>query len=63
MNKRHYPVKRGGEYELKIEKLGRAKKQLELFYHFCEKTKAFEPDQVKAISKKELLESTNYNPN
>ena len=59
----HLSVKKESDLKLKIEKLGRAKKQLELFYHFCEKIKAFEPDQVKAISKKELLESTNFNPN
>lgn len=58
----HSSIKKESDLELKMEKLGRAKKQLELFYHFCAKTKAFEPDQIKSISKKELLDSTNFNP-
>jgi len=44
----------------KIETLARAKKQLELLYHYCHKTKAFDELQIPNISKKELLEGTNY---
>ncbi len=44
----------------KIEALKRAKKQLALLFHFCEKTNAFETNQTPFISKKELLEGTNF---
>lgn len=44
----------------RIKELSKAKKQLALLYHFCEKTQAFEPAQIKTISKKELLEGTNF---
>lgn len=44
----------------RIAELGRAKKQLELLYHFCGISKAFEKEQISAISKKELFEGTNF---
>ncbi len=43
-----------------IQNFGRAKKQLALLYHFCDKTNAFEKDQITTISKKELLKDTSF---
>jgi len=44
----------------KIKNLNRAKKQLALLYHFCSKTKTFEPGKIQSISKKELLDGTGF---
>ncbi len=57
----HADIKSEASFEKGIEKLGRAKKQLALLYHFCDKTKAFEPNQISTIHKKELFENTNFN--
>lgn len=57
----HPSIKTEEFLETKIGKLGRAKKQLALLYHFCHKTHAFEPEQISVISKKELFENTNFN--
>ncbi|MCF6358183.1 MAG: DEAD/DEAH box helicase family protein, partial [Draconibacterium sp.] len=57
----HADIKSEASFEKGIEKLGRAKKQLALLYHFCNKTKAFEPNQISTIHKKELFENTNFN--
>lgn len=57
----HPDIKTEAFLESKIEKLGRAKKQLTLLYHFCSKTNAFEPGQIQVIAKKELFEGTNFN--
>ncbi len=59
----HTSIKNESELNSRIEKLGRAKKQLELLYHFCHKTNAFETDQIFQISKKELLERTVFSSN
>ena len=59
----HPEIKTEAVLEKRIEKLGRAKKQLALLYHFCDKTKAFEKEQIPIISKKELFEGTNFNSN
>ncbi len=59
----HPEIKTETLLENKIEKLGRAKKQLALIYHFCHKTNAFESNQISIISKKELFEGTNINSN
>lgn len=56
----HTEIKSEATLNTKIEKLGRAKKQLALLYHFCGKVHAFEPNQISTISKKELLEGTNF---
>ncbi|NOR75973.1 MAG: primosomal protein N' [Draconibacterium sp.] len=59
---RFYPnIKNNTTLEIKTDKLGRAKKQLALLYHFCHKTNAFQPNQISIISKKELFENTNFN--
>ena len=44
----------------KTDGIKRAKKQVELLYHFCSQTKAFESDQDNEISKNELLSETNF---
>ena len=59
----HPDIKTEASLESKIEKLKRAKKQLTLLYHFCNKTSAFEPRQIQVISKKELFDGTNFNSN
>ena len=59
----HSEIKTEAGLEKRIEKLGRAKKQLALLYHFCDKTKAFEKEQIPLISKKDLFEGTNFNSN
>ncbi|WP_346856437.1 primosomal protein N' [uncultured Draconibacterium sp.] len=46
----------------KAESLKRAKKQLQLLYHFCSATNAFEQDQVTEITKRELLHGTSFSP-
>ena len=57
----HIIIKTEATLENRAKELGRAKKQLALLYHFCHKTKAFEPNQISIISKKELFENTNFN--
>ena len=57
----HADIKTEAALENKARQLGRAKKQLALLYHFCSKTKAFEPDQIPVISKKELFKNSNFN--
>ena len=57
----HNNIKTEATLENRAKELGRAKKQLALLYHFCHKTKAFEPNQISIISKKELFENTNFN--
>ena len=57
----HPNIKTEAFLETKTDKLGRAKKQLALVYHFCHKTNAFESQQISIISKKELFEGTNFN--
>jgi len=44
----------------KTETIKRAKKQVQLLYHFCSATNAFQKDQITEIPKKELLHGTNY---
>jgi primosomal protein N' (replication factor Y) len=44
----------------KTETLKRAKKQLQLLYHFCSSTNAFEKDALDEIPKKDLLQGTNF---
>jgi len=56
----HKEIKTEGILKNRIESLTRAKKQLALLTHFCVKTHAFEPNQIQHISKKELLEGTNF---
>ncbi len=46
----------------KAEELTRAKKQLKLLYHFCERIKAFEENALPEIGRKELLEETDFTP-
>lgn len=57
----HPDIKTEASLEINIKKLGKAKKQLALLYHFCHRTNAFEPEQIPVISKKELFEGTNFN--
>lgn len=47
----------------RADSLKRAKKQLALLYHFCHVTKAFEPDEVRVIPKKELFKDTSFSGN
>ncbi|KAF0239394.1 MAG: primosomal protein N' (replication factor Y), partial [Prolixibacteraceae bacterium] len=47
--------------EAKINKLKKAKKQVALLFHFCNKTNAFDNNLNSSISKKELFEGTNFN--
>ncbi len=56
----HAKIKSKTILNTKIEQLGQAKKQLALLYHFCGLTKAFEANQIQVISKKDLLEGTNF---
>ncbi len=58
----HPLIKSETDLNKKIAKLGRAKKQLALLYHFCHKTNAFETNQLSVISRKELFEGTNFSP-
>lgn len=46
----------------KAEELQRAKKQLQLLYHFCSLCNVFEKDALQEINKKELLHATNFSP-
>ena len=57
----HADIKNEATLENKTGKLARAKKQLALLYHFCDKTKAFELNQISIIQKKELFENTKFN--
>jgi len=56
----HPTIKTEANLEIKISELKRAKKQVELVYHFCHKINAFENNWKAPISKKELLEGTNF---
>jgi len=56
----HPEIKTEAILNEKIDTLKRAKKQVALIYHFCSKTNAFEPNQISFISKKELVEGTNF---
>jgi len=56
----HSEINSEADLEKSVEKLGRAKKQLALLYHYCDKTKAFELGQKPVISKKVLFEGTNF---
>ena len=47
--------------EIKIESLKRAKKQVDLLFHFVHKTKSFEENRLPEISKKELFSGTGFN--
>jgi primosomal protein N' (replication factor Y) len=57
----HPSVKTESVLEVKISELHKAKKQVALLFHFCNKTNAFENNFISSISKKELFEGTNFN--
>ncbi|HYQ58742.1 MAG TPA: DEAD/DEAH box helicase, partial [Draconibacterium sp.] len=47
----------------KADSLKRAKKQLELLFHFCTVTNTFSDEQIIELPKKELLAGTAFSPN
>ncbi len=59
----HSSIKTESDLNIQVEKLGRAKKQQELLYHFCHKTNVFDKAEIPVISKKELIHGTNFNSN
>ena len=59
----HPSIKSEAVLETKIEELKRAKKQVELIFHFCNKTNAFDNNFRNSISKKELFEGTKFGSN
>ena len=61
VNIRFHPVIRTeNNLEAKINELKKAKKQVALVFHFCNKTNAFDNNLDVSISKKELFEGTNF---
>ncbi len=58
--KLHPQIKTESELQSAIKTLQRAKKQLELLFHFIEKTKAFQSGQNPHIQKKVLLKGTDF---
>ena len=56
----HSDINSEKKLEDKTETLGKAKKQLALLFHFCDKTRAFEKNAIASISKKDLFLGTNF---
>lgn len=59
----HPAIKAEAILESKINEIQRAKKQVAFLYHFCHLTNAFQDNFNPAVSRKELLEGTNFSAN